>query len=81
MKKVVLSCALAVSLTAQTTITGTLTEPVVGPPVIIDEVTADSSESIWLPVVLLVWMDIAVAGEGGGVATAPVFGSACLGSA
>ena len=70
MKTAVLTCALAVSLTAHAAFAGNLIEPVVEPPVIVEETAAGSSGGIILPLVILLLIGVAVASGGG--STIPV---------
>ena len=60
MKKLVLAAALTGA--ASTAMAGNLAEPVVEAPVIVEETTSSSS-GIWLPLILLVLVAAAVAGN------------------
>ena len=60
MKKLVLAAALTAA--ASTAFAGTIAEPVVEAPVIVEETTG-SSGGIWLPILLLVIVGAAVASD------------------
>ncbi len=69
MKNILL--AVAVLGAASSAYAGNLSEPMVEAPVIVEQ-AADSSQGIWLPILLLLLVAAAVAGSSGGAAPGPV---------